>query len=147
MVETLVAHKDYSATPLYKKLGIKNGARVGLAGIEIEEFLPIIGELPEGVELLEVAKAPLDVLVMFATGSKQLGRRFKALARMVRPEGGFWVAYPKKSSAIETDLTFEIVQTIGLDAGLVDNKTCAIDEDRSGIRFVVPRALRKQTAA
>jgi hypothetical protein len=149
VVETLVAHKDYSATPLYKKLGIKNGARVGLAGIEIEEFLPIIGELPEGVELLEVAKAPLDVLVMFATGSKQLGRRFKALARMVRPEGGFWVAYPKKSSAIETDLTFEIVQTIGLDAGLVDNKTCAIDDDWSGVRFVMrlrdrPKAGKRQ---
>jgi hypothetical protein len=129
-------HKDYSGTPLYKKLGIKEGARLGLAGFEIEEFLPIIGTLPPGVEILEVAKAPLDVLVMFATGEKQLNRRFKALARLIRPDGGFWVAYPKKSSKIDTDLTFEIVQEIGLGAGLVDNKTCAVDDDWSGVRFV-----------
>jgi hypothetical protein len=130
-------HKDYSGTPLYKKLGIKPGTTLGLAGFEIEEFLPIIGELPAGVEILEVAREPLDVLVMFATGEKQLKRRFKALAKMVRPEGGFWVAYPKKASKIETDLTFDIVQQVGLDTGLVDNKTCAIDEDWSGVRFVM----------
>jgi hypothetical protein len=130
-------HKDYSGTPLYKKLGIKPGTTLGLAGFEIEEFLPIIGELPEGVEILEVAREPLDVLVIFATGEKQLKRRFKALAKMVRPEGGFWVAYPKKASKIETDLTFDIVQHVGLDTGLVDNKTCAIDEDWSGVRFVM----------
>jgi hypothetical protein len=130
-------HKDYSGTPLYKKLGIKPGTTLGLAGFEIEEFFPIIGELPEGVEILEVAREPLDVLVMFATGEKQLKRRFKALAKMVRPEGGFWVAYPKKASKIETDLTFDIVQHVGLDTGLVDNKTCAIDEDWSGVRFVM----------
>ena len=129
-------HKDYSGTPLYKKLGIKEGSRVGLAGFEIDEFLPIIGPLPRGVEILEVAREPLDVLVMFATGEKQLNRRFKALARLIHPDGGFWVAYPKKSSSIETDLTFEIVQAIGLEAGLVDNKTCAVDDDWSGVRFV-----------
>jgi hypothetical protein len=129
-------HKDYSATPLYKKLGITAGARVGLAGLEVEEFLPIIGALPEGVELLEVAAEPLDVLVMFATGEGQLQRRFGFLSSLIEPGGGFWVAYPKKSSQIETDLTFDIVQRIGLEAGLVDNKSCAIDDDWSGVRFV-----------
>jgi hypothetical protein len=130
-------HKDYSGTPLYKKLGIKEGTRFGLAGLEIEEFLPIIGELPAGVEILEVARSPLDVLMMFATGEKQLKRRFVPLARLIHPNGAFWVAYPKKSSSIETDLTFDNVQQIGLDAGLVDNKTCAVDDDWSGVRFVV----------
>jgi hypothetical protein len=132
-----VPHKDYSGTPLYKKLGIKEGTRFGLAGLEIEEFAPIIGELPPGVEIMEVAREPLDVLVMFATGEKQLRRRFGALAAMVRPDGGFWVAYPKKSSSIETDLTFDNVQEVGLAAGLVDNKTCAINDDWSGVRFVM----------
>ena len=139
-------HKDYSGTPLYKKLGIKEGTRLGLAGFEIEEFLPIIGDLPDGVEILEVATSPLDVLVMFATGEKQLKRRFKVLARLVHPNGAFWVAYPKKSSSIDTDLTFDIVQNIGLDAGLVDNKTCAVDDDWSGVRFVVRLKDRPQAA-
>jgi hypothetical protein len=139
--------KDYSKVPLYKKLGIKPGTRVGLAGVEIEEFLPIVGELPDGVDIVEVAKEPLDVLIMFATSEKQLKRRFTSLARMIRPDGGFWVAYPKKSSAIETDLTFEIVQNIGLDVGLVDNKTCAVDQDWSGVRFVVRLKDRPATKA
>lgn len=130
-------HKDYSATPLYKKLGIKEGSKVGLAGFEIGEFLPIIGELPHGAEIVEVAPEPLELLIMFATGEKQLKRRFGALAKMVRPDGGFWIAYPKKSSSIETDLNFDIVQRIGLEEGLVDNKTCAIDDDWSGVRFVM----------
>jgi hypothetical protein len=139
-------HKDYSGTPLYKKLGIKEGTRLGLAGFEVEEFLPIIGDLPADVEILEVATRPLDVLVMFATGEKQLKRRFKSLARLIHPNGSFWVAYPKKSSTIETDLTFDIVQNIGLDAGLVDNKTCAVDDDWSGVRFVVRLKDRPQAA-
>jgi hypothetical protein len=129
--------KDYSKVPLYKKLGIKAGTHVGLAGVEIEEFLPIIGELPDGVDIVEVAREPLDVLIMFATSEKQLKRRFTSLSRMIRPDGGFWVAYPKKSSKIETDLNFGVVQNVGLDAGMVDNKTCAVDEDWSGVRFVV----------
>jgi hypothetical protein len=139
-------HKDYSGTPLYKKLGIKEGTRLGLAGFEIEEFLPIIGDLPDDVEILEVATSPLDVLVMFATGEKQLKRRFKSLVRLIHPNGAFWVAYPKKSSTIETNLTFDIVQNIGLDAGLVDNKTCAVDDDWSGVRFVVRLKDRPQAA-
>jgi hypothetical protein len=140
-----VPHKDYSATPLYKKLGIKEETRLGLAGMEIEEFLLIVGELPVGVEILEVATSPLDVLIMFATGQKQLERRFNALARLIHPDGAFWVAYPKKSSSIETDLTFDIVQHVGLDGGLVDNKTCAIDDDWSGVRFVVRLKDRPKT--
>jgi hypothetical protein len=143
-----VSHKDYSATPLYKKLGIKEETRLGVAGLELEEFLPIVGELPAGVEILEVATRPLDVLIMFATGEKQLKRRFNALAKLIHPDGAFWIAYPKKSSSIETDLTFDIVQQTGLDAGLVDNKTCAVDDDWSGVRFVVrlkdrPKATKK----
>jgi hypothetical protein len=138
-------HKDYSATPLYKKLGIKEETRLGVAGMEIEEFFPIVGEFPAGVEILEVATKRLDVLIMFATGEKQLRRRFEALAKLIHPDGAFWVAYPKKSSSIETDLTFDIVQQVGLDAGLVDNKTCAVDEDWSGVRFVVRLKDRPKT--
>jgi hypothetical protein len=130
-------HKDYSGTPLYKKLGIKEGGRLGLAGLEVEEFLAMVGELPAGVEISDVASSALDVLVMFATGERQMKRRFKPLTRLIHPNGAFWIAYPKKSSSIETDLTFDIVQHLGLDAGLVDNKTCAINDDWSGVRFVV----------
>jgi hypothetical protein len=98
-----MAEKNYSGTPLTRKLGAKPGA---------------------------------DVVVYFTTDSIELRRRFAKLKRTLAPADGLWIAYPKKSSKLETDLTFETVQRIGLDAGLVDNKIVAFDDDWSAIRFV-----------
>jgi hypothetical protein len=101
--------RDYSATPLTRKLGAKPGA---------------------------------DVVVYFTTSEAELKRRFAKLRRTLGPADGLWIAYPKKSSALESDLTFETVQRIGLDAGLVDNKSIAFDDDWSAVRFVYRRADR-----
>ena len=76
------------------------------------------------------------MIVFFSESRSHLQRRFGRLMTFLEPSGGFWVAYPKKSSRIETDLSFDFVQQVGLDAGLVDNKSCAIDGDWSGVRFV-----------
>jgi hypothetical protein len=46
------------------------------------------------------------------------------------------VAWPKKASGVKTDMTEDVAREIGLPAGLVDNKVCAIDETWSGLRFV-----------
>ena len=105
----MTAHKDYSATPLSKKLGAKPGA---------------------------------DVVVLFTTSRAELERRFGALKATLAPADGLWIAWPKKASKIETDLDFDAVQRIGLDAGLVDNKSCAIDEDWQAVRFVYRLADR-----
>ena len=77
-----------------------------------------------------------DVVVVFASRAANLARRFASLAKKLDPSGGLWVAYPKKSSSIATDVTFDIVQRTGLDAGLVDNKICAIDDGWTAMRFV-----------
>jgi hypothetical protein len=82
------------------------------------------------------AKAGKDVVVYFTTSRAELARRFAKLKRTLAPPDGLWIAYPKKSSPIETDLTFDEVQQIGLDAGLVDNKIVAFDDDWSAVRFV-----------
>ena len=126
---------DYSKTPLSKKLGIKGGARVGVVN-EPESFWEVLGELPEGVELFERASRKLDVIVYFSDEHASVSRRVPMFAKYLDPAGGLWVCYPKKSSPIETDLTFENVQEIGLAVGLVDNKSCAIDDDWSALRFV-----------
>jgi hypothetical protein len=102
-------HKDYSGTPLSKKLGAKPGAAV---------------------------------TVFFATTREELERRFAVLRDTIAPAEGLWVAWPKKASKLETDLDFERVQRIGLEAGLVDNKSCAIDEDWQALRFVYRREDR-----
>lgn len=98
-----MAEKDYSGTPLTKKLGARSGA---------------------------------DVIVYLTTREAELRHRFAKLKGTLAPPDGLWIAYPKKSSKLETDLTFETVQRIGLDAGLVDNKSIAVDADWSAVRFV-----------
>jgi hypothetical protein len=82
------------------------------------------------------AKPGVDVLVFFTTSRAELERRFTKLRRTMAPADGFWVAWPKKAAKIETDLDFETVQKIGLDGGLVDNKSAAIDERWQALRFV-----------
>lgn len=76
------------------------------------------------------------MLVFFATRRAELARRFTAMARAIAPDGGLWIAWPKRTSGVATDLTENVAREIGLDAGLVDNKVCAIDDTWSGLRFV-----------
>ncbi len=127
--------KDYSATPLSKKLGIEAGAEVATVGSPVG-FREALEPLPPGVRVHSRPRGELDVIVFFTTQRGELGRRLEALRRTLTPAGGLWVAWPKKSSEIETDLSFESVQGMGLAVGLVDNKSASIDRDWQALRFV-----------
>ena len=83
------------------------------------------------------ARAGTHVTVFFTTSAAELGRRFPALKRTLDGADGLWIAWPKKASGVKTDLTFDAVQSTGLDAGLVDNKSCAIDDTWQALRFVI----------
>ena len=83
------------------------------------------------------AKPGVDVVVFFTTSRGELERRFPELQRTLAGPDGLWIAWPKRASGIDTDLSFEAVQEIGLAAGLVDNKSCAIDDDWQAVRFVI----------
>jgi hypothetical protein len=126
-------HKDYSGTPLPKKLGVRERSRVLVAGApDVFQLRP----LPSGVELVARVRPPLDVVLLFVTRHSHLRRRFPALARALAPAGRLWVAWPKKASGIATDLSFETVQRVGLSGGLVDNKSGSIDDEFQGVQFV-----------
>ena len=127
------AHKDYSGTPLPRKLGIREGSRVLLVSLPPGFTL---GPLPPGAEVLRRAGGTLDVVVLFATRRSELERRFAALAGALDPAGRLWVAWPKKAAKVETDLTFDVVQEAGLSAGLVDNKSASLDQVFQGLQFV-----------
>jgi hypothetical protein len=101
--------RDYSATPLAKKLGAKQGT---------------------------------GVIVLFTAERTELERRLPGLKEQMAPADGLWIAWPKKASKIPSDLTFELVQQAGLDAGLVDNKSIAVDDTWQAVRFVYRRADR-----
>ena len=128
----------YSGTPLPRKLGIGPGARVGLARAP-HGFEATLGELPLGVAPRAVGsgKTTFDVIVCFAARLTDLARDLPRLRDRLDPAGGLWIAWPKKSSGVATDVTEAEVRGRGLAAGLVDNKVCAIDDTWSGLRFVV----------
>lgn len=131
----------YSGTPLPQKLGIKAGHRVALVGAP-RGFADVLGALPEGVSVSADSRGAADVIVFFVDRRAELAKRFGAVARRMSEAGGFWVAWPKMASGVATDLTENEVRAIGLGAGLVDNKVCAIDETWSGLRFVIRVADR-----
>jgi hypothetical protein len=130
------AAAGYSGTPLAGKLGIRAGARVALLG-DAGAVAAVAAELPGDVRPLRRAVAPLDVAVLGATSRADLARRLPAVRRALDPAGGLWVAWPKRSSGVATDLTEDVVRELGLAAGLVDNKVCAVDTAWSALRLVV----------
>ncbi|HET9248527.1 MAG TPA: DUF3052 domain-containing protein [Actinomycetota bacterium] len=131
---TASGHQDFSATPLHRKLGIREGSRVLIVRAP-DGFS--LGRVPTGTSFARSARGPLDVVLLFATTLADLRRRFPAAARALDPAGRLWVAWPKKASKVRTDLTFAIVQGLGLDAGLVDNKSASIDDVYQGLQFVI----------
>ncbi|MEP6973075.1 MAG: DUF3052 domain-containing protein [Actinomycetota bacterium] len=128
-------HKDYSGTPLPKKLGIRDGSRVLLVNAP-EGFEGLLTPMPDGAQLLKRATKGLDIAVLFATEQAGLIRSFDELASSMETTGRLWVAWPKKASKVTTDIDFEFAQGIGLDAGLVDNKSASITEVFQGLQFV-----------
>ena len=124
----------YSGTPLPRKLGIKPGHRVLLLGAP-DGFA--LGELPEGVKVGMRASGVADVIVAFHLRRAELARRMPALRERMDPAAGLWIAWPKRASKVETDLTEDVVRELALANTLVDNKVCAIDETWSGLRLVI----------
>ncbi len=125
-----------SGTLLARKLGIKTDARVALIGAP-EGFEATLAGLPEGVRIRRrLGGGPLDVIVAFFSRRSRLERRLPGLSAALDPAGGLWIAWPKRASGVQTDVTEDVVRDLGLAAGLVDNKVCAIDQVWSGLRLV-----------
>jgi hypothetical protein len=135
----------YSGTPLPKKLGIREGDLVAIRGAP-HDFHGTLGQLPDGVELRTRVTAPRsaggrrpDVVVAFFRRAAEFERRLSGLMEAIDVDGGMWIAWPKGSSGVPTDITEDVVRDIGVERGMVDNKVCAIDETWSGLRLVYRR--------
>ncbi|MEO7836560.1 MAG: DUF3052 domain-containing protein [Acidimicrobiales bacterium] len=126
----------YSGTPLAKKLGVKDGVTIALidppSTLERELNLGLLN----GVVIRPRLTGPLDVIVMFVKDRAELERRFPVAKRALHEKGGLWIAWPKRTSGVATDLTENVVRDVGLGHGLVDTKVCAVDDTWSGLRFV-----------
>jgi hypothetical protein len=132
----------YSGTPLPQKLGIKPGMSIAVlkAPPDIEA---ILGDLPEGVTVSRRLTGHRDLVLIFITRQVDLASRLPGLINAIAPNGMIWVAWPKRASKIETDMTEDVIREIVLPASpLVDVKVCAIDEIWSGLKLVIRKELR-----
>ena len=133
----------YSGTPLAKKLGFKEGFHAGLVNPP-QGFQTELGTLPDRVKIsLGSLPKPLDLILLFADSQRMLKREFPKLAQKLAKNGMLWIAWPKKASGVTTDLSDNSVREIGLDAGLVDVKVCAVNDVWSGLKFVYRLEDRK----
>ena len=125
--------EPYSGTPLLKKLGIKPNSSIVLLDAP-DGFSKSLGPLPEGAKLLDQPSRDCNLTIWFVRSGKELNRRIKKVAANLN-DGLIWIAWPKKTSVIATDLSQVSVRGAGLASGLVDFKVCAIDATWSGLLF------------
>lgn len=135
----------YSGTPLPQKLGIKPRAKLALLSAP-PELGAALGPLPEGVKAVALgrAKGPFDVILAFFRAEADFVAKLPRLELALAQAGGLWVAWPKRSSGVQTDMTEDVIRRHALPRGLVDNKVCAIDETWSGLRLVIRVENRKR---
>ena len=126
----------YSRRALVEKLGIKDGARIAILNAP-EGYHETLGELPEGVVVLDGLEGPLDFIHIFAKGTAQLTEELSRLREKLAQNGMLWVSWPKRASKVEADLNENVVREIGLENRLVDVKVAAIDKVWSGLKFVI----------
>jgi hypothetical protein len=123
----------YSGRPLVGKLGVKEATTVVLLDAP-DDFESLLDPLPDGVTLRRGNRGARETTIWFVTSRTRFERGFAKVAEAVG-EGTLWMAWPKRSSGVETDITEDTIRAVALPAGLVDSKVCAIDETWSGLRL------------
>jgi hypothetical protein len=136
-----MATVGYSGTPLAKKLGIKPGACVLVAGAP-KTYLASLEPLPAGVSFEKAVSASSDLIHVFTDSRAALAAALAKYRKAMRPDATIWVSWPKKASKVPTDITEDTVREVALPMGLVDVKVCAIDEVWSGLKLVIRKELR-----
>jgi len=129
----------YSATPLAKKLSLKDGTRVWWDGMPQSVADEIAAE---GIQfqLLETPDAPINAGHIFVTERRELDARLHQLMPLLAPSGFIWVSWPKRASKVPTDVTEDTIREVALPMGLVDVKVCAIDATWSGLKLMKRRS-------
>ena len=129
----------YSGTPLWKKLGIKEGHRLTLVEAPPEWA---VSDLPANVEVGAGLQEPADIVISFHREAADLQSRIEALGQAIHPDGTLWLAWPRKAGGHESDITENGIRDLVLGMGLVDVKVAALDQDWSGLKLVWRRERR-----
>ena len=132
----------YSGTPLAKKLGIRDGSRIFLAGAP-KDYRRLVAPLPDGVAVAARMSSAIDLVHIFSARKSHLRKTLRVCLAKLKPDGMIWVSWPKKSSKVPTDITEDTIREVALPLGLVDIKVCAVDEVWSGLKLVIRKENRK----
>jgi len=127
----------YSATPLAKKLGIKNGFKIRLIN-KPDYYFDLFTDLPNDIKILTDKKSKKNFIHLFVKTLNDFEKHIHDLKNEIEPDGMIWVSWYKQSSKIETDLTEDMIRNTALAIGLVDIKVCAVDDVWSGLKLVIP---------
>ncbi len=133
----------YSQRSLAEKLGIKPGTVI-TALAPPPAYVRLLAPMPADVTLVNRLGKGARFIHCFVTRRAELRREFPRLARALADDGTVWISWPKRAAKTDTDLTEDVVRVLGLEAGLVDVKVCAVDELWSGLKFV--RRLKDRKA-
>ena len=131
----------YSGTPLARKLGIKDGARVFLTNAPAN-YSRMVAPLPSGVRMVKAIDVHTDLIHMFVSRRRDLDTGLKRALQLMRADAAVWVSWPKKASGVTTDITEDTIREVALPLGLVDIKVCAVDETWSGLKLVIRKERR-----
>jgi Protein of unknown function (DUF3052) len=131
----------YSGTPLAKKLGIKDGARVFLVNAP-GDYARMVAPLPGGVRMVKRIDHETDLIHIFTTRRRDLDTALLRAMKLMRPNAAIWVSWPKRSSGAATDVTEDTIREVALPLGLVDIKVCAVDDTWSGLKLVIRKERR-----
>ncbi|MGB8341885.1 MAG: DUF3052 domain-containing protein [Chthoniobacterales bacterium] len=132
----------YSGTPLWKKLGYRDGVPSSVEGAPAN-YVQML-QLPSEISVTW-AKQPapgIGFVHLFTASKSELKKRLRVFRKTIDPSGAVWVSWPKKSSCVETDVTEDVIREVALPLGFVDIKVCAVDETWSGLKLVIRKELR-----
>lgn len=131
----------YSKTPLAKKLGIKDSFTIKLVNAP-DDYFKLFSDFPNNVRVVEDDETPLDLIHFFVTEADKLTENLILMRAQIRSHGMIWVSWYKKSAKMQTDCSENTIRDCALKNGLVDIKVCAVNEQWSGLKLVIPVSQR-----
>lgn len=104
--------------------------------------------LPDGTEVQQRLRRNdrVDLILGFVVQRDHLARNIGWLVATLPADGAFWVAWPKKASGMQTDMSDDAIRQVALPMGWVDTKVCALDGTWSGLKLVLRKHLRTPAA-
>jgi hypothetical protein len=130
-IPAIAPPRDFSTTPLPKKLGIGSNMQVALIAAP-DGFEELLGDLPVTTTLIT---PKTNLALCFIRSLEDLATALDLLSLRLPKQASVWIVHPKRTSKHHIDFNQNHVRDAALAAGLVDYKVCSIDAYWSALKF------------